>query len=65
MEYWKIYRAVSEILHNYGLTCADSLISRCVERVQQDADAEWNEDDVRIAIRNELNNIIENMKEEN
>ena len=62
MEYWEIYSAVSEILHNYGLTCNDSFVSRCVERVQHDADAEWNSDDVRIAIRNELNQIIENME---
>ncbi len=57
--YWEIYRAVTEIAHNYGLNGTDRFISECVQRVQQDADDDWNEDDVRIAIRNTLNELIE------
>lgn len=57
--YWRIYASVSDMMHSYGLTGTDSFISRCVERVRQDADEDWNEDDVRIAIQNALNELIE------
>ena len=58
-EYWKIYRAVCDLLRSFDVIGTDTFISRCVERVQQDADKDWNEDDVRIAIRNQLNEVIE------
>ena len=60
-EYWRIYTSVSDMMHSYGLIGTDMFISKCVERVQQDADVDWNEDDVRIAIRNMFNEIIENL----
>ena len=59
--YWTIYRAVTDMLQSYGLIGTDMLISSCIERVKQDADADWNEDDVRIAIQNTLNEIIEKL----
>ena len=59
MKYWEIYRAVMDILTSYGLVGSDEFISDCVKRVEQDADEDWNEDDVRIAIRNALNELIE------
>lgn len=58
-EYWEIYNAVSEILNGYGLCGTDAFIGECVIRIQLDAGHDWNEDDVRIAIRNALNEIIE------
>ena len=58
--HWRIYTAVSDMLHDYyGLSGPDTFISKCVERVRQDADEDWNEDDVRIAIQNALNELIE------
>ena len=62
MDYYReIYCAVSEMLTAYGLEGTDEFIGRCVDRVRYDADVEWNEDDVRIAIRNTLNELIEKM----
>ena len=58
-EYWEIYDAVTEIMHDHDLLGTDAFISKCVERVQQNADKDWNADDVRIAIRNTLNEVIE------
>ena len=60
-KYWAIYRAVADMLPSYELMGTDAFIGKCVERVQQDADEDWNEDDVRIAIQNTLNEIIERM----
>ena len=59
--YWAIYRAVTDMLNAYDLLGTDTFIDECIQRVQQDADKEWNEDDVRIAIRNTLNELIEKM----
>lgn len=59
MNYWAIYKAVSEMLTAYGLIGTDSFIDEIIHRVDEDADADWNEDDVRIAIRNALNELIE------
>lgn len=59
MDYWRIYHAVQGILTAYGLIGTDAFIGECVRRVQEDADAEWNEHDVRIAVRNALNEAIE------
>jgi len=64
MEYWEIYRAVSGMLTEYFNLCGtDAFIHECVCRVQQDADDEWTSDDVRIAIRNQLNEMIEKISE--
>lgn len=59
MNYWKIYHAVVSVLVGYQLIGTDAFIGECVRRVQEDADADWNEDDVRIAVRNTLNDMIE------
>ena len=59
--YWAIYKAVDDMIRSYGLSGTEKCISACVERVEQDADVDWNEDDVRIVIRNQLNEIIEKM----
>lgn len=61
MEYWAIYKAVMDMMPTYGLIGTDKFIGACVERIQQDASKDWNEDDVRIAIRNTLNELIEKM----
>ena len=61
LEYWAIYRAVVEMLHSYNLFCNDSFVHNCVIRVQEDAGEEWNSDDVRIAIRNAINDLMEQM----
>ena len=58
-EYWRIYNAVADMMGSYGLVGTDKFISECVNRVAQDADNDWDEDDVRIAILNVLNEIIE------
>ena len=60
-EYWRIYKAVADMMSAYGLIGTDKFISECVNRVAQDADTNWNEDDVRIAIRNTLNEMIEKL----
>ena len=60
MEYWSIYHAVVDILTGYQLIGTDAFIGECVRRVQEDADTNWNEYDVRIAVRNVLNEMIEN-----
>ena len=60
-EYWRSYVAVSDMMHSYGLTGTDTFISDCIERIKQDADDEWNEDDIRSAIRNKLNELLENL----
>ena len=59
--YWAIYKAVDDMIRSYGLSGTEKFISTCVERVEQDADKDWNEDDVRIAIRNQLNEMIEKL----
>lgn len=59
--YWAIYKAVDDMIRSYGLSGTEKFISACVERVEQDADVDWNEDDVRIAIRNTLNELLENL----
>ena len=59
--YWAIYKAVDDMIRLYGLSGTEKFISACVERVEQDADVDWNEDDVRIAIRNTLNELLENL----
>ena len=59
-QYWEIYRAVSELLAEYFNLCGtDTFIHECVLRVQQDADTDWTSDDVKLAIRNQLNELIE------
>lgn len=60
-EYWAIYHSVVSILAGYQLIGTDAFIGECVRRVQEDADDNWNEDDVRIAIRNVLNELIMKM----
>ena len=59
--YWEIYEAVDDMIRSCGLSGTEKFISACVERVEQDADVDWNEDDVRIAIRNQLNEMIEKL----
>ena len=59
--YWAIYKAVDDMIRSYGLSGTEKFISACIERVEQDADVDWNEDDVRIAIQNTLNELLENM----
>ena len=58
--YFAIYRAIADMLHSSGLTGTDAFICKCIKRVQEDADEDWNEFDVKIAITNELNETIEN-----
>ena len=60
-EYWAIYKSVMDMLRSYDLLGDDKFIHKCVMRVEEDADDNWNEDDVRIAIRNTLNELIESM----
>ena len=60
MEYWAMYRAVCDMLDAHDLCGNDTFINDCVQRIWHDADSEWNSDDVRIAIRNALNELIEN-----
>lgn len=57
--YWAIYHSVVSILTSFQLIGTDAFISECVRRVEQDADVNWNEDDVKIAVRNVLNEMIE------
>lgn len=59
MEYWKILNAVQEITGLDDLRTTDKFLDNVVERVMQDAGEDWNADDIRIAIRNELNELIE------
>ena len=61
-EYWEIYHAVTEILNGYGLTGTDTFIHECILRVRQNADVNWIEHDVRMAIRNQLNEMIEKLE---
>lgn len=58
--YLAIYRAVADLLSSSGLTGTDTFICKCIKRVQEDAAEDWCEDDVRIAITNEINETIEN-----
>jgi len=60
-EYWGIYKAVTDMLNSHDLLGTDAFIDECVRRVREDADENWNEDDVRIAIRNVINGLIEKM----
>ena len=60
-DYREIYYAVSEMLTAYGLEGTDTFIEKCIDRVRHDADADWNSDDVIIAIRNTLNELIEKL----
>lgn len=52
--------SVTDALRQRGLSTCDEFVKAIVERVQQDADTEWNYDDITIAIRNELNDMIHN-----
>jgi len=58
-KYWAIHCKISCLLVGYGLVPSDGFIDACVERVMDDADDEWNDDDCKIAIQNELNELIQ------
>lgn len=58
-KYWDINCAISILLVHHGLVCNEDFIDACVERVMSDAGDEWNDDDCKIAIRNELNELIQ------
>lgn len=58
-EYKELYRAVSEKLSWLGVYAPDEFIQCIMARVHDDADTLWNIDDVTIAIRNEINEMIE------
>lgn len=54
-----MYAVVSDTLRNcFGLIGTDQFIGKCIERLEQIID--WNEDDVKNAIRNVLNEVIKN-----
>ena len=55
-------REVDRVLKNeFGLTCTDKFIGEIVCRIQDDADPEYNTDDIRIAVRNVLNELVAGM----
>lgn len=60
-EYPNMYRAVAEYLHSMGITGTDAFIESVIHRIRDDADEDWNNDDVAIAIQNELNAAIEKL----
>ena len=62
--YWAIYRRVQELTGLDNLETTDRFISNVVCRVEETADDEWNDDDVRISIRNELNDLIQKFETE-
>lgn len=62
-DYQEMYRAVNEILYNrIGVLAPESMIDSVIARVQTDADPDWNEDDIVIGIRNELNDMMTQMQ---
>lgn len=59
-KYWAIYDEAFNLLGLHDLSKADKFMDDVIHRVDEDADPdEWNTDDVRIAIRNALNELIE------
>ena len=60
-EYPNMYRAISEYLHSMGISATDAFIESVIHRIRDDADEDWNSDDVAIAVRNELNEAIEKL----
>lgn len=58
-EYQELYRAVSERLVWLGIVAPDEFIQSVMSRVIDDAETLWNSDDVNIAIKNEINEMIE------
>lgn len=55
----ELRKVITEKLHWLGLLPTDIMVDAIAERVTQDADDLWNEWDVIIAIRNEINEMIE------
>lgn len=55
----ELRKVITEKLHWLGLLSTDIMVDAIAERVTQDADDLWNEWDVIIAIRNEINEMIE------
>lgn len=61
-KYSEIFDQVSNALGRYDLLQSETFIDKIVHRVDEDADKRgWSTDDIIIAIRNQLNEMIENL----
>ena len=60
-KYRKIYEQVENEVRLFGLNGSEAFCNACAGRVMCDADEEWSDSDVRIAIINTLNELIEKM----
>lgn len=61
--YEDLFKSITDILNRFDILSTDGFVKAIAQRVIDDADDLWNGDDIRIAIRNELNEMIENRKE--
>ena len=55
----ELRKTITEKMHWLGLLPTDLMVEAIANRVEQDADDLWNEWDVIIAIRNEIDEMIE------
>ena len=57
-DYKELFRTVTEMLAQGDVAAPDGFIQAVIVRVATDADKDWNDDDLEIAIKGEINDMI-------
>ena len=55
----ELRKAITDRLNHMGILSTDLFVESVAKRVEQDADTLWNEWDIVIGIKNEINEMIE------